>query len=122
MPVPIALLLTLLIAVGPASAADLAAGAKTFVKCRICHTVAAGAPSAVGPNLHGLFGRKAGSLPGFSYSAAMKSSGVIWDDATLAQYLRDPKGFIPGARMAFPGIKDQNELADLIAYLKQVTK
>ena len=121
MPVPIALLLTLLIAV-PAGAADLAAGAKIFAKCRICHTVAAGAPSAVGPNLHGLFGRKAGSLPGFSYSAAMKASGVTWDDAALARYLRDPKGFIPGGRMAFPGIKDEGELADVIAYLKQVTK
>jgi cytochrome c len=121
MNVSTALLLTLLIAV-PACAADLAVGAKTFAKCRICHTVAAGAPSAVGPNLHGLFGRKAGRLGEFNYSEALKGCGVVWNNYTLAKYLRDPRGFIPGNRMAFPGIKNEIELADLIAYLKQVTR
>ena len=101
---------------------DLAEGHKLFTRCRICHTIEKGAQSMVGPNLHGLFGRKAGSFPGFPYSAAMSTSGVTWNDDTLAKYLRDPQAFIPGDRMAFPGIKDDQELADLIAYLKQVTR
>ncbi|MFZ3237808.1 MAG: cytochrome c family protein [Stellaceae bacterium] len=116
-----ALLFAALAAV-PARAADLAAGQQIFAKCRICHTIAAGAPSMVGPNLHGLFGRKAGSLPDFDYSAAMKTSGVVWNADTLAEYLRDPRGFVPGNRMAFPGIKNDVELTDLIGYLKQATK
>lgn len=106
----------------PVRAADLGAGQKIFARCRICHTTAAGAPSTVGPNLHGLFGRKAGSLPGFDYSPAMKASGVTWNADTLTKYLRDPRGFIPGNRMAFPGIENDAELADLVAYLKQATK
>jgi cytochrome c len=103
-------------------AADLSVGQKIFARCQICHTVVTGAPSKVGPNLHGLFGRKAGSVADFAYSPAMKASGITWDDATLAKFLRDPRGFIPGNRMAFPGIKDKKQLADLIAYLKQATR
>lgn len=122
---PATMLAALLLVVVPAAStrsADLAAGQSAFAKCKICHTLATGAPSAVGPNLHGLFGRKAGSLANFDYSRAMKTSGVTWDDDTLAKYLRAPKGFIPGNQMAFPGIKDEKELSHLIAYLKQVTK
>jgi cytochrome c len=106
----------------PVQAADLAAGQKIFAKCRICHSAAAGGPSAVGPNLHGLFGRKAGSIGDFAYSLAMKASGITWNNDTLAKYLRDPKAYIPDNRMAFPGIKDEAELSDLLAYLKQATK
>jgi cytochrome c2 len=115
-------LLAVVLNAAPAPAADLDAGRKEFAKCRICHTVAAGAPSTVGPNLHGLFGRKAGSVGDFDYSPAMRASGIVWDDDTLAKYLRDPRADIPGGRMAFPGVGDEKALADLIAYLKQVTK
>jgi cytochrome c len=109
------------LAAGPAHAADLAAGKEIFARCRICHTVAANALSTVGPNLHGVFGRKAGSVPDYDYSAAMKRSSVIWNDKTLAKFLRDPKAFIPGDKMGFPGIDNPDAIRNLIAYLKQAT-
>lgn len=96
-------------------------GRKTFAKCRACHQLDAG-KHAVGPSLKGLFGRKAGTTEGYKYSDAMKNSGVVWNDETLAQYLADPKAFIKGNKMVFPGIKRETEIADLIAYLKDATR
>ena len=113
--------LTLLMPVA-AWAADTAAGQSAFARCKICHTLEAGGRSPVGPNLHGVFGRKAGTLEEYSYSAAMKNSGIVWDDETLAKYLRDPKGSMPGNKMAFPGIKNDAEMANLLAYLHQATQ
>ncbi|WP_298722567.1 cytochrome c family protein [uncultured Ferrovibrio sp.] len=104
-----------------AQAADVEAGKKSFAKCRACHQLAAG-KNGVGPSLHGLFGRKSGSVEGFKYSDAMKAKGITWDETTLAAYIADPKGYIPGNKMVFPGIKKESEVADLIAYLKEATK
>ena len=72
--------------------------------------------------MHGVFGRKAGALEGYSYSEAMKNSGIVWDDETLAKYLHDPRGSLPGNKMAFPGLKNDEEVANLLAYLHQATQ
>lgn len=103
----------------PASAQDAANGEKVFAQCRACHQVGETAKNAVGPHLNGLVGRKAGTVEGYSYSPAMKGSGLTWDEATLAEFLKDPKAKVPGTKMVFPGAKDEGRLKDLIAYLKQ---
>lgn len=107
---------------GVAEAADIEAGKTVFNRCKACHKLEEGGHTTLGPSLHGLWGRKAGTLEGYSYSEAMKNSGVTWDDDTLAKYLRDPKTFIAGNKMAFPGIKDDTEIVNLLAYLKEATK
>jgi len=103
-------------------AGDASAGAKVFKKCQACHSVVAADGNKVGPNLHGIVGRKAGTTEGFNYSDAMKAAGeagTTWDEATIEKYLRDPKGFIPKNKMAFAGIKKDSDLANVIAYLKE---
>lgn len=104
---------------GAALAQDAAAGEEVFKKCRACHQVGETAKNAVGPKLNGLFGRKSGSVEGFNYSEANKNSGVTWDEATFAKYIVDPKAFMPGNKMAFAGVKDEKDVKDLTAFLKQ---
>lgn len=101
------------------AAGDPAQGEKVFLKCRACHQIGETAKNAVGPELNGLFGRKTGSVPGYSYSAANKNSGIVWDETVFREYIQNPKAKIPGTKMTFPGLKDQTDIDNVIAYLKQ---
>ena len=104
-----------------ASADELAAGKSSFAKCKACHSLEAG-KNEIGPSLHGLFGRKAGTAPKFNYSSANKSSGIVWNEDTLFKYLENPQKFVPGTKMVFPGIKSEKERHALLEYLEQATK
>ncbi len=104
---------------GSAAAQDVTAGEKSFSKCRPCHMVGETAKNGVGPLLNGVIGRTAGTLAGYNYSAANKASGLTWDDATFLEYIAAPAAKIKGTKMAFAGIKNPEEAANLLAYLKQ---
>ncbi|RWM30219.1 cytochrome c family protein [Mesorhizobium sp.] len=111
-------------AVNPSRAQDAAAGEKVFTKCKVCH-VADKDQNKVGPSLNGVIGRTAGTHPDFTYSTAMieaGKSGVKWDEPTLTTYLHDPKAMVKGTKMAFPGLKNDQDIANVIAYLKQFSK
>jgi cytochrome c len=101
----------------PAAAQDAAAGEKAFGQCKACHSVVAG-QNRIGPSLAAVVGRKAASVAGFSYSAAMKAKGVAWTEANLDTYLAKPAAYVPGTKMAFAGIADVKKRKDVIAYLK----
>ena len=99
---------------------DAAAGKNVYKKCMACHSVV-GKTNKVGPYQDDIIGRKAGAAEGFKYSEAMLAKGaegLVWDEANIASYLKDPKGFIPGNKMAFAGLKEDKDIADLIAFLK----
>jgi cytochrome c len=99
-----------------AQAGNAVSGAELFKPCAACHSTDAGV-SKQGPGLRGVVGRKAGSVAGFAYSPAMKAFDKVWDAALLDSYLYDPAGTMPGTKMAYPGLKDENDRADVIAYL-----
>ncbi len=114
--------IALLAATEGALAQDAAAGEKSFSKCKACHQVGEGAKNLVGPTLNGLFGRKAGTVEGYNYSEANKNSGLTWDEATFADYIKNPRAKIPNTKMAFAGLSNPKEIADVTAYLKQFDK
>jgi len=107
-------------AAGVLAGGDAAEGEKIFsLKCKVCHQIGEGAKNFVGPELNGIIGRKAGSVPDFNYSEANKSSGITWDEASLNEYLTNPKAKIPGTKMIFAGLPKESDRDNIIAYLSQ---
>jgi cytochrome c len=102
-----------------AAAQDAANGEKIFAQCRACHQLGQTAKNGIGPVLNGLFGRKSGSVAGYAYSDANKDSGLTWDEATFADYIKNPRAKIPGTKMAYAGLKDESRIKDLMAFLQQ---
>jgi len=105
--------------VGIAQAQDLAAGEQSFKKCAPCHRVGPDAKNLIGPVLNGLDGRKSGTIEGFNYSEANKKADITWSEASFKDYIQNPMAKMPGTKMPFAGIKNDKEIADLWAYLKQ---
>ncbi|MGE5537292.1 MAG: c-type cytochrome [Gemmatimonas sp.] len=122
---PLVLTLAAVVCVSAAStvanAADAEHGKSVFRQCSVCHSDKPG-ENRVGPSLAGVVGRKAGEAPGFNYSKPMKDSGITWDDKHLEEYLENPQKVVKGTRMAFPGIKNEKDRDDVIAYLKTTGK
>lgn len=105
----------------PYNAADLDNGRRAFARCRSCHTINEGGSNMTGPNLWGVFGRVAGTHPGYNYSAPVKAAGFTWDAERLDHWLQNPRGFLPGNKMTFPGLPDATDRRDVIAFLKVET-
>ncbi|KAI9760268.1 MAG: hypothetical protein M4579_001782 [Chaenotheca gracillima] len=102
---------------------DAKKGAGLFkTRCAQCHNLGEGEGNKIGPNLHGLFGRKTGQVEGFSYTEANKNKAVTWKEDTLFEYLENPKKYIPGTKMAFGGLKKEKDRNDLITHLRAATK
>jgi cytochrome c len=96
-------------------------GRQSFNKCKACHSLEEG-KNLIGPSLYGIVGRKAGTVPKFSYSKGMAELGVTWDAETMRKYLHNPKAMVPNTKMIFAGIPKDSEIDDLLAYLKEATK
>jgi len=101
----------------PYNTADLSNGESKFALCSTCHTLPQGGPNMTGPNLWGVFGRKAGVTPGFAYSDVLKASGWTWDAQRVDTWITDPKVALPGTKMTFAGLKDPKDRTDVIAYV-----
>lgn len=115
----LALFLVLAAGCGRERPADrVEAGRKVFARCANCHQVGPGARNVFGPELNGILGRRAGSLPDYAYSPALRQAGFTWDEARLAAFLRDPQQVVPGNAMRFWGLGDDEQIADLLAYLR----
>ncbi len=102
----------------PYSEADPENGRRVFARCRSCHTLPEGGPNLTGPNLWAVFGRQAGSLEGYNYSPALRDADFTWDAAQLDDWLNNPRTFLPGNKMTFAGVRDEQDRRDLIAWLK----
>jgi cytochrome c len=112
-----AILATTLLAPPVFAGGDASKGQSLFVKCAVCHTAQKGGPNRIGPNLFGVVGRKAGTLPGYSYSSAMTRAGIVWGPDTLPRYLMSPSNVVPGTKMTFAGLSNQQQADDMAAYL-----
>ena len=104
---------------GAGFAQDVEKGANVFKQCQACHSIGPGAQNKIGPELNGLDGRKAGTVPNYSYSDANKNSGIVWGEQTFKEYIKDPRAKIPGTKMIFPGVKNEQQANDLWAHIKQ---
>jgi cytochrome c len=100
-------------------AQDVKKGAIVFKQCQACHSIGPGAKNKIGPELNGLDGRTAGIVPNFNYSDANRNSGVVWNEANFKEYVKYPRAKVPGTKMIFPGLKNEQEVNDLWAYVKQ---
>lgn len=101
-------------------AGDADAGREVFKKCAVCHRLEPNR-NAVGPSLHGVVGRKAGSMPGYSYSKALKAAEFVWTPGQLDQWLQNPKSLVPGNKMPFPGLPESSDRANVIEFLRQTS-
>ena len=105
----------------PYNTGDIAHGKSVFQICKSCHTSISGGASMTGPNLYGIFGRKAGSVAGYAYSDALKAAAITWDAPQMDTWITNPKAMVPGTKMSFVGMKDPKDRIDLVAYLKTET-
>lgn len=107
------------ISTGTGLAQDVEKGATVFRQCQVCHSIGPGAKNKIGPELNGLDGRAAGTVPKFDYSDANKRSGIVWNEENFKEYVRYPRAFVRGTKMIFPGLKNQEQVNDLWAYVKR---
>lgn len=105
----------------PYNTGDLDNGRRAFARCRSCHTITPGGPNMTGPNLYGVFGRKAGALDKYGYSHALRTADFVWDAEKLDHWLQNPRTFLPGNKMSFAGLPDATDRRDVIAFLKVET-
>jgi cytochrome c len=118
-------LVFLVAALSPAAAQDAENGEQVFRKCRACHQIGDGAKNTVGPQLNDIVGRVAGGVDGFNYSKANRKAaeeGLVWTEENLMAYLENPRKFMPGTKMAFAGLRDEQERKDVIAFLKKFSQ
>jgi len=100
-------------------AQDVEKGANVFKQCQVCHSIGPGAKNNIGPVLNGLDGRTAGTVPNFNYSDANRTSGIVWNEENIKEYVKYPRAFVRGTKMIFPGLKNAHQVNDLWAYVKQ---
>jgi cytochrome c len=112
------LFLMLLVTGQAVAAGDPKAGENLFKRCASCHQIGPYARGGFGPQLQGVIGRKAASTTDYKYSEAMKNSGLVWDEKTLAAFMRAPHDVVPGTSMRFWGVKDEQQIADLLSYMR----
>jgi len=109
----------IVISTGPSVAQNAEKGVIVFKQCQVCHSIGLGAKNKTGPELNGLDGRPAGVVPKFAYSKANKTSGLVWNEANFKEYVKYPRVIVPGTKMIFPGLKSEQQVNDLWAYVKR---